>query len=379
MDTYFAPAQRSSPEGLQSELEIISRNPVIDGLLKAVSGLLAVLDEHRQILTVNDSLCQMLGLANARDVLGLRPGEAIACIHAQEAPAGCGTTKHCVSCGAAIAIVSSLANDRPEERICAATVKRNGGTIDICFQVRSVPIRFEERQFILLFLQDITRQQNLAAIEKIFFHDINNLACCLVGATELFPHSKDLNKLNEIIALSARRLKSEIDIQKALFNSKNPGYQLSLRRLKIADIFGELQGVMDNHPAAQNKHLTISPPLSRRDILTDLSLVLRILTNMLTNAFEATANGGEVKLWADLGPEQISFCVWNDQAIPEDLRLRIFQRNFTTKPGPGRGLGTYSMKLLGEDIMKGKIDFTSTPSEGTIFRLTITGVSALPY
>ena len=52
METFFAPAERSSPDALKYQLEIVSCNPVIDGLLKTVSGLLAVLDEHRQILAV---------------------------------------------------------------------------------------------------------------------------------------------------------------------------------------------------------------------------------------------------------------------------------------------------------------------------------------
>lgn len=80
MVTYFAPAPRSSPEVLRGNLETVSRHPVIDGLLKTVAGLLAVLDEHRQFLVVNDSFLQLLGLADARDILGLRPGDAVACI-----------------------------------------------------------------------------------------------------------------------------------------------------------------------------------------------------------------------------------------------------------------------------------------------------------
>lgn len=378
METYFASAERSSPEELRDELATVTNNPIIDGLLKSVSGLLAVLDEHRQILSVNDSLLEMLGLANAHDILGLRPGEAIACIHAQEDPAGCGTTKYCATCGAAIAMVTSLANDRPEERVCAATVNRNGGTMDICFQVRAVPVRFAEHRFLLLFMQDITHQQNMAALERIFFHDINNLVYCLLGAAEFIADSDDPSKLIDIMVRSAQRVKAEIDIQKALVTSKKSGYQLCLQRVKIADIFAELEGAMANHPVAMAKRLTISPPLSGRDLLTDPALLLRILTNMLTNAFEATAKGGEVKLWSEPRAEQISFCVWNDQAIPEDTALRIFQRSFSTKQGSGRGLGTYSMKMLGEDLLKGKVFFTSSPAEGTTFCLTIPGVSALP-
>ena len=45
---------------------------MIDGLLESVQGLLAVLNEHRQILVVNQSLMTMLGVKNGDRLLGLR-------------------------------------------------------------------------------------------------------------------------------------------------------------------------------------------------------------------------------------------------------------------------------------------------------------------
>ena len=92
---------------------------------------------------------------------------------------------------------------------------------------------------------------------------------------------------------------------------------------------------------------------------------------MLTNAFEATETGGEVRLWFELDEEWCGFCVWNEKCIPDEIRLRIFQRNFSTKQGTGRGLGTYSMKLFGEQFLKGKVDFETSPQKGTVFRLTL--------
>ncbi len=44
----------------------------------------------------------------------------------------------------------------------------------------------------------------------------------------------------------------------------------------------------------------------------------------------------------------------------------MFQRSFTTK-GEGRGLGTYSMKLLSERYLNGRVEFTSSPEHGTTF------------
>jgi sensor histidine kinase regulating citrate/malate metabolism len=62
--------------------------------------------------------------------------------------------------------------------------------------------------------------------------------------------------------------------------------------------------------------------------------------------------------------------VHNQGFIPKDVQLQIFQRSFSTK-GEGRGIGTYSMKLLGEKYLKGKVRFESLDKNGTTFYIEI--------
>jgi len=90
MKTYFAPAERAAPGELQKHIETASKNPVINELMNVVSGLLAVLNEQRQILAINEGLLQTLGIGDAGQILGLRPGEAVNCIHAHDMPAVAG-------------------------------------------------------------------------------------------------------------------------------------------------------------------------------------------------------------------------------------------------------------------------------------------------
>ena len=156
MDTYFAPAERAGEKELAAEIKKVNKNPVMSGLLHSISGLLAVLDEHRQIIAINDLFLKNLGIEDPAEALGLRPGEALQCVHAHEKPAGCGTTRFCSTCGAAIAIVASLSQDKPVERICALGANRGGRTVDIALLVKSQPIKIDEKRFLLLFLQDIT-------------------------------------------------------------------------------------------------------------------------------------------------------------------------------------------------------------------------------
>ena len=55
MDTYFAPPEKATEKELAAEISIVSKKPLVSGLLHSISGLLAVLDEQRPLVAVNDS------------------------------------------------------------------------------------------------------------------------------------------------------------------------------------------------------------------------------------------------------------------------------------------------------------------------------------
>jgi len=371
MKTYFAIAERTTENELAAEIAIAGNSPVINGLLQSVSGLLAILNEHRQIVALNDSFLTMIGIDTPAEALGLRPGEAVKCIHALEEPAGCGTTKFCSTCGAAIAIVSSIGTDRPVERICALTAYKGQQTVDISLWVRSQPITIEGKRLLLLFLQDITLQQQRAALERTFFHDVNNMLTSLVGASELLSLQNPQSKLVKTLHLAALRLRNEVAMQKYLLQSDSYTYKPLWHEIETKQILEELDVFFAGHPMARKKKLHIDTTCPQRSFKTDMSVLLRVLCNMITNALEASDTDHEVKVWLEESGQSLSFCVWNHMPIPQDIIHRIFQRNFSTKEGDGRGVGTYSMKLFGERILGGKIDFTTSRQEGTEFRFSL--------
>jgi hypothetical protein len=368
--TFFAPAGRSTREELMHELSLIASHPVVDGLLHTVGGMLAVLNERRQVLAVNRTFLETTGIRDPQSVLGLRPGDAIRCVHSQEPPDGCGTTRFCSSCGAAIAIVACLDGDRMEERNCAATVKRNGSTSDMFFRVRACPLGVDDRHMVLLFMQDITADQKRAALEWSFYHDVSNIVLGLVGASRALGNGSAAS--DRMKTLTAR-LADEVAIQKVLSTADVDEYRPVLRWVSVAQVIRELREIFANHPAAADKMLILRAPASNTRIKTDFSMLVRVLCNMVVNALEATEDGGKVKLWVEDGHSSVSFCVWNRGHIPGDAAKRIFQRNFSTKEGFGRGVGSWTMKLLCENYLDAQIGFTTSEAEGTVFRARIPG------
>jgi signal transduction histidine kinase len=372
MKTYFAPAERASRADLDSAIEQVSHNPVMTGLLRTISGLIAVLDEHRQIVAVNDSFLAFLGIDDPSKTLGLRPGESVGCVYASLEPGGCGTSEYCSTCGAAIAIVTSLATNEPVERQCALRVRKSDEVMDMALSVRSQPVDVEGRRFLLLFLQDITRRQQQDALERTFFHDINNMLNALSGASEMLLMESP-SRLARIIHQVSYRLFKEMAIQRCLSRVGSTDYEPALDDYSLNEVIGELGDYFANHPAAYGKHLEWPQSPPDMQIRTDLVLISRVLCNMIINALEASDPGGLVKLWIEQNGSSLSICVWNKKEIPEGVARRIFQRHFSTKKEMGRGVGTYSMKLFGEGILGGKVSFTTSAEEGTVFRYTLTG------
>jgi signal transduction histidine kinase len=103
---------------------------------------------------------------------------------------------------------------------------------------------------------------------------------------------------------------------------------------------------------------------------TDGALLKRILLNMAKNAAEATPEHGSITINYGHKPGIAVFSVHNNGMIPNHIRLQIFQRSFSTK-GDGRGMGTYSMKLFGENYLRGRVYFISDEKAGTVFTIEL--------
>ena len=95
----------------------------------------------------------------------------------------------------------------------------------------------------------------------------------------------------------------------------------------------------------------------------------RVLGNLLKNALEATPENGTVTLGCSTADKNVLFWCNNQGVIPRKTQLQIFHRSFSTK-GVGRGIGLYSVKLMTERYLKGKVDFASDDTSGTTFTVT---------
>jgi signal transduction histidine kinase len=370
MKSHYAPAERAEAGEFEDQIDLVSKDPVVESLLQAAAGLIAVLNERRQVVAINDTFLRKLGIEDPRLALGLRHGEVLACVHSEDEPHGCGTTKFCETCGAAVAIVASLGEQRPMERTCAIATRRGGQEVDVALSVRSQPMTIRGQRFLLIFLQDVTQETQRAALERAFFHDIGNMINVLSGAAELLELQQP-SKLATTIRHASTRLHQEVAIQQQLVQQEESTYKPMWRQITVGQVWEELQALLATHPAADGKKLVVAEDHAALAFHSDFSLLTRIVCNMVINAMEASELGSEVHVMTERLDEHVRFEVWNRTPIPPEVQHRIFQRNYSTKPGPGRGLGTWSMKRFGEGVLGGKVRFASSDGEGTVFSISL--------
>ena len=148
--------------------------------------------------------------------------------------------------------------------------------------------------------------------------------------------------------------------------AENGELNLNLKTVNTRLILEELAALYTKHDIAKDKYLLIDPCTQSAEMVTDCVLLSRVLGNLVKNALEASDAGESVTLGCYVDSGKVSFRVHNPTYILPEIQLQIFQRSFSTK-GTGRGLGTYSIRLLTERYLKGKVAFTSSQIEGTRF------------
>ncbi|PKO16984.1 histidine kinase [candidate division BRC1 bacterium HGW-BRC1-1] len=367
--TFFLPAPRASAQVVSAQSQLVGSQTLLAMLLDNIPDLLVILNSERQIVFANQSLTKFLGLGDLSSILGRRPGETLDCIHACEMEGGCGTSPSCTTCGAALALNSATAGQSDVQE-CRILRRNNNEALD--FRVFTKPFKIGEEKFILFTLADVSHENRRRALERIFFHDVLNTAGGVHGVAQLMAIVEDDEQpeLRGMMERLSKRLIDEIIAQRALAAAEIDELVPEKTPVNLADLMHETAELYRNHSVATERHIAETAPTGscaeKPLIISDPNLLSRVLGNLLKNALEATPSGGTVTLSLECNSDYAQLSVHNTGVIPKDVQMQLFQRSFSTK-GKGRGLGSYSVKLLTEKYLGGTIQFESSPKEGTTF------------
>jgi signal transduction histidine kinase len=207
-------------------------------------------------------------------------------------------------------------------------------------------------------------------LEQLFFHDVLNTVAGLRGWSQRLRRTGADRTATERIEFLTLHLEREIRDHRALVLAESGALVLERAPLATGELLRDVEAIFSGHPVARDRRLEIGPG-GDVEIFTDRSLLLRAVINMVRNAFEATPEGGAVRLACERDGGAVRLAVHNEGVIPPDVQAYIFQRSFSTKGERGRGLGTYAMKLFGERYLGGEVAFASNEREGTVFTIRL--------
>ena len=369
-ETKFAPAERATYETLQAQQADFTDAGFMLEIIDAVPNGVVVLNKQRQIVYSNNAFFQAVQIDDS-SVIGLRPGEALNCIHAFESDGGCGTTEFCSTCGAVLAILQAQKGKKSIRECRIVRQNDEGGETAVDLRVWATPMELGREKYTIFAVNDISDEKRRRILEHVFFHDLRNTAGIIQGLAELVGMIDDLEELKSfdymgLMQQASHQLIDEIEAQRQLLAAENEELELELGQISSLLLLQNVKSLYEQLNISEERFIQLDPQSENMEMLIDPTLLKRVVGNMVKNALEACNPNETVTIGCDRFGEFVRFWVHNPTFMPRHVQLQIFQRSFSTK-GNGRGLGTYSMKLLSERYLNGRVTFQSSPREGTVF------------
>ncbi len=248
-----------------------------------------------------------------------------------------------------------------------------------------------------LFFKDLTRVEQLEERERLrdrlaalgemaaaIAHELKNpLAGIEVTAGLLrrqVPDSADLQGLLTDI-ISEAKMANAIVLEMLEFVRP---IRLEVERTSIAQVLHDSVRMAESKVSRREIGVTMSVEAHLPLIQGDHHQLVRLFTNLVTNAFEALDGKGLVSITAAAGPPEedhggapdahpvptiVVEVADNGPGVPPEITDRIFNPFFTTK-AQGSGLGLAIVRKI-VDAHDGRIDVASSPEHGTCFRVTL--------
>jgi signal transduction histidine kinase len=364
--------------GIKQHPVIRSRNTKMDNfdsirqIINSYPHISLILNKNRQIVLSNQQLFDMTGLENLGQIIGGRPGEAMNCIHKDDNN-GCGLSESCRFCNIVNSIIESQSQLMRISHECRITTRSQGRLVFHDYRVICSPIWLNNQHYTLVNLVDISSDKRNQMLENIFFHDVLNRLGALSGIVQMIRSENKQSELDEYIDVLdtiGELVIEDIQTQRFLKAAESAKLIVNIREHSVFEIAESVRKQICFNPIMKTRQLDICIDCSDFRLKTDAALLKRILLNMAKNAAEASPENSIIRIICSQKTGMAVIRVNNPGTIPANIRTQIFQRSFSTK-GHGRGLGTYSMKLFGENYLNGKVYFQSNEKQGTTFTIEL--------
>jgi CheY-like chemotaxis protein len=293
-----------------------------------------------------------------------------------------------------IPVVFVTARDRPED---VAQGFEAGGIMYVNKPVEPVELFARVRNAIYMKrLQDDLRTKNedLKRLESsrqeligMLGHDIRNLANSVVAFLQLARMGEltpDRPEFAQLLGLSEANIAEVLRMVNALLDV----YKMEEGRLEAVAGVNKLADVVKRSfaqliPEAMAKGISLVERIGDDTaVFVDAGLIVRVLTNLVSNAIKHTPGGGTVTIEAEPASADSVVVRVTDTGpgIPEADAAHVFDRFYQTDTGRSRGgtgLGLAFCKLAVE-LHGGKIGVANGGQPGAIVEFTIPSAAPVP-
>jgi hypothetical protein len=345
---------------------------VFSVFLSSIGGAVLVLNANNQIVAFNHGFFQISDRAPT-DVFGLCAGEALRCVHSRESLGGCGAAKACRTCG----LTSALAHVSQSGETAATKeyyLQYTRGELllnhEFSLDVRSM--MYADIALNILTLQSISERKRNQVFEKRVFHKLkNHVSTCAAAAEILGMDSPIVGKEGDLLKTigkeSGKALRA-IERFRLIKSVECGTYFAALTRFGVRELWNDVA----QHCGKDLRTFRFSDDdIEDEQITTDRAALFLVLESALENALEFSPQNSVVSLSSERNGLEFVLSIHNEGVIHEHVFERVFEKFYSTKKGEGHGVGTHTMRLLTERVLKGRVGFESSQEKGTTFSVRI--------
>jgi hypothetical protein len=367
LPTRFASPERLPVAAVKAEARQLRNEPLINWF-DAMPIPMVVINDHRQILFSNEAFCAVSLKTECTDVLGLRPGEALDCIHAHVMEAGCGCSDFCSACGAAIAIIKSL-EGTADCKECRMMRLEQGAEVPLDLQIFTRPVDLNGSSLTAIFALDVSHEKRLAYLNRTFYHTLVNGVGGISALVDLMDPDADNGSLLELLEDASLRTLRKILYHRDIETAEQGRLAVDMEAIDSDEFLRSM--VKEECRLRNTQHSCAEVDVSCGEMWADRRILGHVLGNMLENALEAREESpGRITLaCTGLEDGRVVISMRNPGIVPPNIRKQMFKRYVSTK-SQDRGLGTYVMKLFTERYLGGEVAFSSENGE-TTFTVTL--------
>ena len=250
-------------------------------------------------------------------------------------------------------------------------IEFNTGSTEIITLVNAYNRMIDELQESAVKLAQSEREQAWREMAKQVAHEIKNPLTPMRLTVQSFERRFDPEdpKIKEKLKEYSQTLIQQIDVMSSIASAFSDFAKMPKQNKEEINVVEVVKLALD---IFNEDYISYSYTEDNLIANLDKTQLIRIVTNLITNATQATENieNPTIKVTVSSNKKSIKIAVIdNGKGIDDDVKDLIFEPKFTTKSS-GMGLGLPMIKKIIE-AYNGSIAFTSNKKEETIFTVTL--------